>query len=301
MIPWIFLQALTAPTADRPAVIEAFLRDRRVVPARKVLAGSLHLVVRFAEAAYDPRYRTKLLVAHHDRTAGSPGALDNGAACLQLADLAGRLASRVEPHNTVLLFTDSEESSAASDQGSYSVARALAGRVRTLAGVGEEPPAVFVFDVTGRGTAPVISTTARDLLACRGHEGSALAADIGVLDAWAGRALRRGTGTAPASLPVPWSDELGFALGGVPASTITLLPKPELEIYREGVGDPCRESDAGAGSRPGAYPPSMPETWALLHGSRDNLEALQADSFELMSLVLDAFAELRIPRVRRIR
>ncbi|HRZ90595.1 MAG TPA: M28 family peptidase, partial [Spirochaetia bacterium] len=168
MIPSLFLRALTVPDADRPAVLEALLRDRGVASARIPLAGSLHLAVKFPDSSYNPRYRTKLLVAHHDRRPGSSGALDNGAACLQLADLAGRLALREEPHNTVILFTDSEESSGAGDQGSFAVARALAGRVKALAGEGEEPPAVFVFDVTGRGTVPILSTTARDLLASRG-------------------------------------------------------------------------------------------------------------------------------------
>ena len=300
VIPTLFLRAMAAPDADRPEVLEAFLRDRGVVPTRTVLAGSLHLAVRFPDAAYDARYRTKLLVAHHDRRPGSPGALDNGAACLQLADLAGRLAARSEPHNTAILFTDSEESSGAADQGSYSVARALAGRVRALAGEGEEPPAVFVFDVTGCGTAPVLSTSARDLLVSRGMEGGGLAAQIRDLDSWAGRALRRASGSAPARLPVPWSDELGFALGGVPAVTVTLLPRAELESYRASLLS-SRKAESGSRTRHGEYPEGMPDTWARLHGPDDSLEALEEESFDLMSRVLDAFGELKIPRVRRIR
>ncbi len=301
MIPDVFLRALAAPDADRPAVLETFLRDRGVVPTRTALAGSLHLAVRFPDAAYDPRYRTKLLVAHHDRRPGSSGALDNGAACLQLADLAGRLAAKGGPHNTAILFTDSEESSGASDQGSDSVARALAGRVRALAGEGEEPPAVFVFDVTGRGDAPVLSTSARDLLASRGMDGGDLAARIRDLDSWAGRALRRAGGSEPARLPVPWSDELGFALGGVPAVTVTLLPRAELESYRASVRSCPREAEPGSRARHGEYPAEMPDTWARLHGPDDSLDALEEGSFELMSRVLDAFGELKIPRVRRLR
>lgn len=280
-------------------MLEALLRDRGVVPVRIPLAGSLHLAVKFPDSSYSTRFRTKLLVAHHDRNPGGSGALDNGAACLQLAELAGRLVSRTEPHNTVLLFTDSEEASGAGSQGSYSVARALEGRVRALAGEGGEPPAVFVFDVTGRGTAPILSTTARDFLASRGLDDGDLAGRIGDLDAWAARALRRACGSAPLRLPVPWSDELGFASGGIPAVTVTLLPRSELESLR--ASHPSGKPGPDAGTPHGAYPADMPATWTLLHGPGDRPEVLEEESFELMARVLDAFGDLRIPRVRRIR
>jgi hypothetical protein len=298
VIPTLFLRALTEPDACRPAVLEAFLRDRGVAAARIALAGSLHLAVKFPESSYDPRYRTKMLVAHHDRRPGSSGALDNGAACLQLADLAGRLVSREEPHNTVILFTDSEESSVAGDQGSFAVARALAGRVRTLAGEGAEPPAVFVFDVTGRGTVPILSTTARDLLASRGPDYGDLAGRIGDLESWASRALRRSSGAAPLRLPVPWSDDLGFALGGIPAVTVTLLPRSELG----GRNDSARRKRPDGAELPhGEYPEKPPATWALLHGPGDRPDCLEEESFDLMARILDAFGNLRIPKVRRIR
>jgi len=293
-MPLHALRALTDPDVERLAVLEAVLWEMGVEATRIVLAGSLHLVVRFGDSAYDSQYRTKLLVAHHDRAAGSPGALDNGAACLQLAALAGRLSmqtpQRVEPHNTVIRFTDSEEAVAAGDQGSFSVARALAGRVRSLAGEGEEPPAVFVFDVTGRGNAPVISMTAQSLLDSRQMGDTDLAEDIRSLSSWAGRALRKGTGRSPLSLPIPWSDELGFALGGIPAVTITLLPHAEMDAYRNALNSAAL----------GKYPESMPPTWARLHGPEDDISQLEESSFELMSRILDAFAELKIPRVRRI-
>lgn len=297
MIPSLFLRALTVPDADRPAVLEALLRDRGVASARIPLAGSLHLAVKFPDSSYNPRYRTKLLVAHHDRRPGSSGALDNGAACLQLADLAGRLALREEPHNTVILFTDSEESSGAGDQGSYAVARALAGRVRALAGEGEEPPAVFVFDVTGRGTVPILSTTARDLLASRGPDCGDLAGRIGDLESWAARTLRR-AGAAPLRLPVPWSDDLGFALGGIPAVTLTLLPRSELGAPNTSASRGRRD---GTDTPHGKFPAEPPATWALLHGPGDRPEILEEESFDLMACILDTFGDLKIPRVRRIR
>lgn len=299
VIPPAFLRALTALDSDRPSVLEAYLRDYAVVPARIALAGNLHLIVRFGDSAYDPRFRTKLLVAHHDRAPGSPGALDNGAACFQLAALAARLSGGRTSHNTIILFTDSEESATAGDQGSYSVARALAGRVRSLAGTGEEPPAVFVFDVTGRGTAPVLSTTPRDLLSAHSLGGSDLAGEIRTLSSWASRALRKGTGLAPVSIPVPWSDDLGFALGGVPAVTITLLPRAELDEYRKAFD--AQPGVSAADKTVGGYPEVLPPTWARLHGPDDDLSALEEASFGVMERVLDAFSDLRIPRVRRIR
>ena len=299
MIPREALAQLTAPGADRPAVLEALLREAGAIPARTTLAGSQHLVVRFADSAYDPRFRTKLLVAHHDRVAGSPGALDNGAACLQLAALAGRLLGRGSAHNTVILFTDSEESSTARRQGSFSVARALAGRVRALAGEGGEPPAVFVLDVTGRGDTPLISTTALDLLEARGLGETQLAFALRSMGAWAGKALRKATGTPPQTIGVPWSDDLGFALGGVPAVTITLLPGGEADIYRKYVAGAMMAD--GGGTVPGWFPSALPTTWAKLHGAQDDESLLEESSFDLMERVLDALSDLQLPRVRRIR
>jgi hypothetical protein len=299
VIPQSALAALTAPGADRVAVLEAFLRETGATPVRTILAGSHHLAVRFGETAYDPRFRTKLLVAHHDCVAGSPGALDNGAACLQLAALAGRLLGREDAHNTVILFTDSEESTKAGKQGSFSVARALSGRMSALIGEVGEPPAVFVFDVTGRGDTPLLSTTALDLLEARGLGETDQATAIRSMSAWAGRALRKGAGQAPFSISVPWSDDLGFAMGGIPAITITLLPRVEAENYKAYLtGFSCTD---GGGTLPGQYPVALPYTWAKLHGSEDNSSLLEEKSFALMDRILDAFAELQIPRVRRIR
>src|SRR5512133_707767 len=95
--------AFLAPDLDRCAFISAWLRAREIRHSVVELAGKRHIVVRFADDAYDPRFRMKTLVAHYDRSECpegpkwpqgnqcSSGANDNSAACFQLMLFAERL------------------------------------------------------------------------------------------------------------------------------------------------------------------------------------------------------------------
>jgi Zn-dependent M28 family amino/carboxypeptidase len=219
-----------------------------------------------------------VLVAHYDRVPGSVGALDNSCACIQLAAFAAR-ASAFGPCPPLLFaFTDEEEapgSGEASTQGSFALARALTSafaRQNSRAGGPELGTiagdlAAIVLDVTGRGERLLLSTASASLLARNGLSGSAAAEGQRALAVLARRAAARAKLPPPVDAAMPWSDDLGLTLGGLPSLTVSLLPEIEIPFL-------------SAGERP--------PTWKLLHTSEDRPKLAEEGAFETMAAFLDA-------------
>ncbi len=232
--------------------------------------GPRHIVVPLGEG------RPSLaLAAHYDRYPGSPGVLDNSCACLQLVEFAARRAALGSGSIPMLiLFTDAEEApgdsgKGAGEQGSYSLAKALRGYGTGGPGGRGRGLPVLVMDVTGRGDRLILSSTPGDLLARHGLSASrAASGHRGLVDLARRAALRAMLGRPP-RLPLPWSDDLGLVLGGLPALVVSLLPAVEL-------------SGLGAGVRPA--------TWEKLHSAADGPGLAEAGAFSLMARFLDAVA-----------
>lgn len=266
------------PGSERLVVLAGLLAARGLRYSVVRTGTARHLLAPLGEG------RPSLIIAaHYDRFPGSPGALDNSCACLQLVEFAGRVRARGPAAPSILLaFTDAEEVPAtggAKGQGAFSLARALrsASEPSALAAAGagarraapfEVPPAL-VLDVTGRGDRLLVSSTPARLLARHGLAASRSAAGYRSLVALAGRAAARAGLPAPERLPLPWSDDLGLVLGGLAALVVSLLPEPELASVRSG---------------------SRPATWDLLHGPEDGPELASEASFDLMARFLDAVA-----------
>lgn len=239
-------------------------------------AAPRHLLVRLG------RDRPRLaLAAHYDRYPGSPGVLDNSCACLQLVDFAARIAALGPAAPPLLIaFTDAEEApggeGGAGKQGSYSLARALRSRGLSspAGGLGRGLP-VLVLDVTGRGDRLILSSAPGDLLARHGMSGSRAAAGHRGLVELARRASDRAMLGRLPRLPLPWSDDLGLVLGGLPALVVSLLPAAEL-------------AGLGAGLRPA--------TWEFLHSPDDGPGLAEEGAFALMARFLDAVAAELSPR-----
>jgi hypothetical protein len=279
----------------------------------------------------------KVLTAHHDRVPGTPGALDNSAACLQLLRFVtasqrpgtgpglrnsqGRITGKIpEVFNTVAVFTDHEELSGASvsGQGAFALGKAFAG-------LGYGLPLVLSLDVTGRGDALVLSSSCSGLAEMprmraeedrvsradgknhadgdnKGRDGvvrtaghqrvlippihEALAAEVEDLAASLGRHL---AGRMPVyHLPVPFGEDIGFMLAGVPALVCTVLPRHEAEEL------------SGLGGLPQWASPvepdrCMPSTWSALHGPDDTVELYTDTAFSLMERFLERVATLKVP------
>ncbi len=287
-----------APDADRLVALAGMLAARNVAYRVLSVAGARHLYANLGTSRPG-----LILVAHYDRARGSPGYLDNSAACLVLVELGARLCAASRPRlpewprgeGLALLFTDAEEKPGTEGplaQGAYALA---CGLVQALA-IGERalppaessgPPLFLVLDVVGRGERLMLSTAARDLLARRGRGGEPLALRIEELARRVASAAGKAGMVAPLPLPLPWSDDLGFVLGGLPALTVSLLPEEEAQRYaafvaRRGPFSPAPDRrEAGA---------AWPTTWDYLHTPLDAVGLAEPRALGTMARFLDEMA-----------
>jgi hypothetical protein len=251
------------PGGDRLVALAGMLAARGLRYTVVKTGEARHLVLRVGRAK--PRLG---IMAHYDRFPGSPGALDNSCACLQLVEFAAR-SSAAAPRGPSFLFafTDAEEapgSSEPSSQGAFALARKL----KSAAGAGEALPAIAL-DVTGRGGRLLLSSAPAELLARNGLGASPAAEGYRRLAGLARRAAARAGLLPPLEASLPWSDDLGLTLGGMPALAVSLLPEEEADIL-------------AAGGRP--------PLWRLLHTEADLPALAEEGAFSLMAAFLDALA-----------
>ena len=291
-------EAFLKPSIDRPGFISSWLTSHTIPHSVLKLAGKKHIIVRFSSSAYDPRFRMKTLVAHHDRVENTPGANDNSAACFQLMLCALRLnqmdsvTSVPFPHNTRIIFTDGEEAAGekgVSGQGSYSLGEGL----RRLKMTDDD---VFVFDACGRGDTLIVSTSG---IHVRGKTGKNF-------DRVHAQATRIAVKVAPESwvqLPTPYSDNAGFLAAGIASQVITILPHEEASTLLKGFGNSIAEQEkmmqiiTGKGLRDqnNGSVDVIPRTWTLMHTKDDTAESLTPQAFTLMESVLDTISRTLDP------
>lgn len=332
------------PGADRFEELRAALYAAGCTPRPLELGGGRFILVAPKNSLRDPRYRMKVITAHHDRVPGTPGALDNSAACLQLwrfvtgsreqgdkpqvagtrvqgsgtpraASGPGRRPKRERfpesgpaAFNTVAIFTDREELSGSpvEEQGAYALGKAFPD-------LGLGRPLVLSLDVTGRGDALVLSSSCSGLAGLPGLRGEGAR-----LDAWG-----RGRGESPAEpvrpsripvreavsveleslaeglakhlagripvhrVPVPFGEDIGFLLAGIPALVCTVLPRREAQSLSIPAGLPQWASPVRPQSR-------QPQTWRYLHGPDDTVELYTDSAFALMEGFLERVAALKL-------
>jgi hypothetical protein len=253
------------PDCDRLVTLASLLAARSLRYSIIKTGEARHIIVRMGKAR--PRLA---FVAHYDRFPGSPGALDNSCACLQLVEFAARASlerGRPAPPAFLVAFTDAEESAGPGEpygQGSFALARKL----KSAAGKGKALAAI-VLDVTGRVERLLLSNAPAGLLARNGLSLSDAASGHRSLVALARRAASAAAMPPPLETALPWSDDLGLTLGGLPALALSLLPEGEAAIL-------------AAGGRP--------PLWDLLHSEADSPELAEEAAFALMSSFLDALA-----------
>lgn len=318
VFPEDFLRFLS-PGSDRLGGLCALLAKRGLAYRLLAIGSRRHVLVRLGRGS--PRF---IVSAHYDRVAGSPGFLDNSAACLELADFGARvvaatglakvgaarvgLAERssasertssvrsldeVRSEGLFLLFTDGEEAPGKGgplDQGSYALSLAL------KAALGREAIAALsgflVVDVTGRGGRLLFSRAPAALLERHGLAASPLAQGLSSLERLCSGAAGRAGLAEPLRLPLPWSDDLGFLLGGLPALSVSLLPEGEARAYAA----LCAEAGRAAGDLAGGERAPLreeagsawPATWDCLHSAGDGPGLAEEASFALMASFLDS-------------
>ncbi len=276
----LWFDGFLSPLADRSALIAEVLVSAGLTISMLDLQGGRFVVVWPKAVVRDRRYRVKILTAHHDRVPGTPGALDNSAACLQLVNF---LCASTNAFNTLAVFTDREElgGSLPTDQGSYVLGKALAG-------MGLGSPMVFPIDVTGHGDALVLSRASGGLLTSHG-DGAGMAGLVAETESMADMVARMMAGRAPVfRAVVPFGEDLGFICSGLPALTVTVLPRAEAEALNSGDALPAWASTAAPGNR-------TPDTWRHLHGQGDTTALFTDDAFSIMERFLSRLASLRVP------
>ncbi len=259
-----------APNADRFAVLVQVLKDKEL-PLELVRTGPFRHVQVRSGRPWVPETGEKVLVAHYDCVAGTPGANDNGASVLALVNYLCRprrgLALRV-------VFTDGEEltsGGSATEQGAHALARSW-GPIEGLFPV--------VLDMTGIGDTVVLGHLGEHLLRQTRQKGPPTGLDnYARLRLGALRWLATCGAGDTLEINTPFSDDLGFFLGGIPAVQISLLPRRQALEYRK-----RREAP---GELAGKAPGELPEAWRTMHGPDDLPEHLTPQSRALVAELLD--------------
>jgi Zn-dependent M28 family amino/carboxypeptidase len=244
--------------ADREAAVARYLTERG-------MRFSSHRFASFEGAGENlgveigSGERVLLLIAHHDAVPGSPGANDNAAAVGILLSLLARVEARVPARWRVrFLFTACEELG-------YLGARAYVRDV-PLGGVA----AVLSLELCGIGDALALWDVEAETPFLRRAAG-----------ALEGLGLRRDEGYhVVGRIPVFGSDHRAFAMTGIPAYGLSIVPLAQAEALRRFVFRPWRSAVQALVRRP---PP-----FDTYHTARDALATLEPPALERVARALEA-------------
>ena len=309
--------AFLEPAADRRAFITERLAAQAIPYRTVTLQDKTHIVITYRQSAYNPRFKMKTLIAHYDRAAGTQGANDNSAACIQLLLFAQTLLHKRDAHNIRIIFTDGEEAGAdgIKNQGAYRLGQGL----RALSMQQDD---IFVFDMCGSGDTLILSEsgiygrdTRKTAALSALHRRCRIYADAACRGRWL-------------SLPTAYSDNAGLISAGLTAQVITVLPRAEAELLMRymphSAGTPLSGNVHSAGCHRSAaaeisanesaaqalqrciitnahVPPDsplaavIPQTWQRMHTPQDSLETLTPQAFILVDKMLRYLAGVKEP------
>lgn len=280
--------AFLEPAADRRAFITERLAAQGIPYRTVTLQDKTHIVITYRQSAYNPRFKMKTLIAHYDRAAGTQGANDNSAACIQLLLFAQTLLQKREAHNIRIIFTDGEEAGAdgIKNQGAYRLGQGL----RALSMQQDD---IFVFDMCGSGDTLILSEsgiygrdTRKTAALSALHRRCRIYADAACRGRWL-------------SLPTAYSDNAGLISAGLTAQVITVLPRAEAELLMRYM--PRSEALQRSIITNAHVPPDsplaavIPQTWQRMHTPQDSLETLTPQAFILVDKMLRYLAGVKEP------
>ncbi|UTC42751.1 M28 family peptidase [Treponema sp. OMZ 857] len=280
--------AFLEPAADRCAFITARLAAQGIPYRTVTLQDKTHIVITYRQSAYNPRFKMKTLIAHYDRAAGTQGANDNSAACIQLLLFAQTLLQKRTAHNIRIIFTDGEEAGTdgIKNQGAYRLGQGL----RALSMQQDD---IFVFDMCGSGDTLILSEsgiygrdTRKTAALSALHRRCRIYADAACRGRWF-------------SLPTAYSDNAGLISAGLTAQVITVLPREEAELLMRYM--PRSEALQRCIITNAHVPPDsplaavIPQTWQRMHTPQDRLETLTPQAFILVDKMLRYLAGVKEP------
>ena len=278
--------AFLEPAADRRAFITERLAAQGIPYRTVTLQDKTHIVITYRQSAYNPRFKMKTLIAHYDRAAGTQGANDNSAACIQLLLFAEMLLQKQDAHNIRIIFTDGEEAGAdgIKNQGAYRLGQGL----RALSMQQDD---IFVFDMCGSGDTLILSEsgiygrdTRKTAALTALHRRCRIYADAACRGRWL-------------SLPTAYSDNAGLISAGLTAQVITVLPRAEAELLMRYM--PRSEALQRCIITNAHVPPDsplaavIPQTWQRMHTPQDSLETLTPQAFILVDKMLRYLAGVK--------
>ena len=278
--------AFLEPAADRRAFITERLAAHGIPYRTVALQDKTHIVISYRQSAYNPRFKMKTLIAHYDRAAGTQGANDNSAACIQLLLFAQTLLQKRDAHNIRIIFTDGEEAGAdgIKNQGAYRLGQGL----RALSMQQDD---IFVFDMCGSGDTLILSEsgiygrdTRKTAALTALHRRCRIYADAACRGRWL-------------SLPTAYSDNAGLISAGLTAQVITVLPRAEADLLMRYM--PRSEALQRCIITNAHVPPDsplaavIPQTWQRMHTPQDRLETLTPQAFILVDKMLRYLAEVK--------
>ena len=283
-----FFSAFLEPAADRRAFITERLAAQGIPYRTVTLQDKTHIVITYRQSAYNSRFKMKTLIAHYDRAAGTQGANDNSAACIQLLLFAQTLLHKRDAHNIRIIFTDGEEAGAdgIKNQGAYRLGQGL----RALSMQQDD---IFVFDMCGSGDTLILSEsgiygrdTRKTAALSALHRRCRIYADAACRGRWL-------------SLPTAYSDNAGLISAGLTAQVITVLPKVEAELLmrympRSEALQRCIITNAHVPSD-SPLAAVIPQTWQRMHTPQDRRETLTPQAFILVDKMLRYLAEVKEP------
>ena len=266
--PYHRFNEFIAPEVDRFSMLCAILNELRLEFHPVNVAGNRHLILHSRQLGINwAQYAPKIvLVAHYDRTPGSPGANDNSAAVFQLMETALRL-QEMKLNHWLIIFTDKEElahGEGIQNQGSYTLAMTLKN-----SGIGDSR--YYIFDACGVGDTLVISTMADHLMRDEQRYGIIKARQkVQLLRTGALEAARALAMDRVLLVPTPFSDDAGFLQAGIAAQTITMLPSAEAASLASFLRTKPDFADRLISQQDAKYRYLMPETWRSLNGPGDS-------------------------------
>lgn len=274
----VWFNEFVSPDAHRIAIIKKELEKRALSYKEVALNGDVHLIVYPCNTEKKEDYRLKLLTAHYDRVPHTQGVLDNSCAVWQLMDFA---SSPVPKENVVIAFTDHEEiphDGSVREQGAFFLGSALAS-------MGIDTPAVFCFDVTGHGDTILIADTVQqvvqryDALKPLQHQVSILSKIVS--QHFASNHIRALEGF------LPFGENLGFMLSGLPALEISMVPYHEAPRRLNAFSGAIVHGDGNT---------STPAFWSYLHSMQDTVDLITPEAFFIMQKVLACLGSMHLSK-----
>ena len=285
--PWLRFREFIAPDADRFTILRELIEEAKLDYKTATLAGNRHFFI----AAPKPeeeflRRRHTMLVAHYDRTPGSPGANDNSAAVFILIETAMKLYEE-KVSNWLIVFTDKEELSGGEgirDQGAYTLAYGLKETEF-------ENARIFNFDACGTGDTLIISTTAEYLL--KNESSSVIRSSMKDLQKYALDTASDLRMIKALLAPTPFSDDAGFLRAGIAAQTITMLPSAECAALVAILRKTPNFADVlvNQGLRNQYNHRMIPETWRICNSPGDSHLRLTPENFKTVMRFAEALCK----------